>query len=472
MQTLTVDVAVIGAGTAGISARREAEKRGASVVLIEGGPYGTTCARVGCMPSKLLIAAADAAHQVAGAGRFGIRVPGPVRVDGPAVLARVRSERDRFVAFVHDSIEAIPAAQRLRGHARFTGPTTLHVDEHTRVAAKAIVVATGASPFVPPALQTLREHVLVSDDVFELADLPSSLAIIGTGVLGLEIGQALHRLGVRTTLFSRSKQLGPLTDPAVHAVATQVLGAELDLQLGCMPALGRDGDGFVLRWTDAAGAAREARFDQVLCATGRRPNLDGLDLARAGVEGLAVVDPRTMQCGTLPIFIAGDASTDRPVLHEAVHEGRIAGSNAASYPEVRAHLRRTPLEIVFTMPQMAIVGTPYCELDRATTEIGCVAYSDQGRARVMGENAGTVRIYADRSGTLLGAEMFGPRVEHTAHLLAWAVQGRVTVSAALELPVYHPVIEEGIQTALRDLGARLKLRAPERPRDLECGPGA
>ena len=84
-----------------------------------------------------------------------------------------------------------------------------------------------------------------------------------------------------------------------------------------------------------------------------------------------------------------------------------------------------------------------------------------------------MRIYARREcGTLLGAEMFGPRVEHTAHLLAWAVQSRITVAEALELPVYHPVIEEGIRTALRDLGTRLKLCPPERPRDLECGPGA
>jgi len=102
-----------------------------------------------------------------------------------------------------------------------------------------------------------------------------------------------------------------------------------------------------------------------------------------------------------------------------------------------------------------------------------VSYADQGRARVMGENAGVVRIYASREcGRLLGAEMFGPRVEHTAHLLAWAVQRRLTASEALELPVYHPVIEEGIRTALRDLCARLKLEPPENRRDLECGPGA
>lgn len=473
MKTLRVDVTVIGAGTAGLAARREAAKLGAKVVLIEGGPYGTTCARVGCMPSKLLIAAADAAHHVARAGDFGIRVPDGVRVDGRAVMERLRRERDRFVGFVLESVELIPAAERLRGHARFSGPTTLLVDAHTRVETKATVIATGSSPTVPLAMQALREHMLLNDDVFDLPDLPGSLAVIGAGIVGLELGQALHRLGVRTTFFSRSTRLGPITDPAVQAVVAEQFGRELDLQLGIAPAISRDADGFRLRWTDASGAARDFRCDALLCATGRHANLDGLDLARAGIHGVPVVDPLTGQYAGLPIFVAGDVSAYRPTLHEAADEGKNAGINAANFPDVQPRVRRTALEIVFTMPNMAIVGTPYRELDHDAVAIGCASYADQGRARVIGENAGLVRIYARRDGgTLIGAEMFGPRVEHTAHLLAWAVQSRLTANAALAMPFYHPVVEEGIRTALRDLCARLELRPPERPADLECGPGA
>ena len=472
MHTQTVDVAVIGAGSAGLAARRQAAQLGADVVLIEGGPNGTTCARVGCMPSKLLIAAADAAWHVADAGHFGVRVPAGVRIDGRAVLERVRSERDRFVAFVLDSIETIPSGQRLAGHARFVGPTALQVGDHTRVEAKAVVIATGASPTLPAFLQPLREHLLSSDDIFELPDLPASLAIIGAGIIGLELGQAMHRLGVRTTLFSHSDRLAGLSDPAVHNVAAHVFGAELDMQLNTTPVITRVADEFDIRWNDATGTTRNARFAAVLYATGRHPNLAELDLPRAGIRGIPAVDPRTMRCGTLPIFIAGDVGAYRAVLHEAIDEGTIAGANAARYPDVRAHPRRIPLEIVFTAPNIAMVGTRYGELDPAETEIGEVSYADQGRARVMRENAGIVRIYARRdTGTLVGAEMFGPRVEHTAHLLAWAVQCGLTADAALALPVYHPVVEEGIRTALRDLCARLRLRPPERPRDLECGPG-
>ncbi|MGH7789899.1 MAG: dihydrolipoyl dehydrogenase [Candidatus Binatia bacterium] len=475
MDTRKVDVAIIGAGSAGLAARRAAVAHGASVVLIEDGPYGTTCARVGCMPSKLLIAAADVAHEVAGAGRFGIRV-GETRVDGAAVLARVRAERDRFVGFVVESVEALPAAERLRGRARFLAPTTLAVGDELRVEARAVVIATGSSPTVPPSLDAVRDRVLVNDDIFELPALPASLAVVGTGIVGLEIGQAMHRLGVRTAFFARSERRGPLTDPEVRAVAKRIFGAELDLRPDGAPTAVHDGDGVLLRWQERNGQVRQERFDAVLAATGRLPNLGDLALEQTRLEldelGVPRFDPRTMQCGDAPIFLAGDVSNYRPVLHEAADEGALAGRNAARYPAVQAEIRRTPLLIAFTDPNLAMVGEAFAALDPQQTEVGTVSYDDQGRARVMGQNAGLVRIYGRRDcGTLLGAEMVGPRVEHTAHLLAWAVQQQMTVTRALEMPFYHPVIEEGIRTALRDLCARLKLRPPENKRDLECGPG-
>jgi dihydrolipoamide dehydrogenase len=477
MHTRSVDVAVIGAGTAGLSARREAVKAGATTVMIESGPYGTTCARVGCMPSKLLIAAADVAHEIAGAAAFGIDVPSGARIDGRRVLERVRRERDRFVGFVLEATEAIPSEQRLLGHARFIGPTTLQIDDHTRVDAKAVVIAAGSEPWVPPPLEAVRDRVLVNDDVFELRDLPASIAVVGTGIIGLELGQALHRLGVRTEFFSHSTALGPISDPEVRDAVRASFGRELSLHLDVNLRSSQISDGKVLlRWADAGGTECEGRFACVLAAAGRRPRLAGLDLDRAGVEfdqrGVPMFDPHTMQCSDRPIFIAGDVAADRPLLHEAADEGTIAGRNAARYPAVHAGRRRTPLAIVFTDPQMATVGVSYGNLDRARIEIGTVSYEDQGRARVMGKTAGLVRVYADRDrGELIGAEMFGPRVENTAHLLAWAIQARVDVEQSLGFPFYHPVVEEGIRTALRDLCGRLKIRSVARALDLECGPG-
>jgi dihydrolipoamide dehydrogenase len=392
------------------------------------------------------------------------------------VFERVRRERDRFAGFVVESTEALPPEQRLRGRARFVGPTTLEVDDHTRIEAGAIVIATGSTPVIPDGLAAARERVLVNDDVFELRDLPGSVAVVGGGVIALELGQSLARLGVRTQFFVRSERLGPLTDPLVLERARDVFGAELDLRLNTTVEARAEGDGVRLHWSSRDGTQGEETVDYVISAAGRRPMLDGLDLERAGLEldrgGVPLHDLRTGQCGSSAVFIAGDVAADRPLLHEASDEGRVAGFNAAHYPDTRAHNRRTPLSVAFTDPQIAIVGMPFAELDPSDVACGSVDYSNQGRARVMARNRGLVRVYGSRrDGRLLGGELFGPRVEHLAHLLAWTVQLDVHVDRALELPFYHPVLEEGLRTALRDLARELKLAPPPCAHELDCGPG-
>src|SRR4030095_692490 len=152
---MRVDVAVIGAGTAGLAAYRAAKAAGASAAIIEGGDYGTTCARVGCMPSKLLLAAADAAQAVGKAPGFGIHVDGVIRIDGCEVMDRVRRERDRFVGFVLRDVQDIPEADRIRGHARFVNNHTIAVADHTRVSAKSVVIATGARGARPDSFKSL-----------------------------------------------------------------------------------------------------------------------------------------------------------------------------------------------------------------------------------------------------------------------------------------------------------------------------
>ncbi|MEM9191153.1 MAG: dihydrolipoyl dehydrogenase [Myxococcota bacterium] len=479
MNIKKVDVAIVGAGSAGLSARREVELRGRDYVLIERGPFGTTCARVGCMPSKLLIAAADAAHEVHQAGMFGVRVPEGVTVDGRAVMDRVRRERDRFVGFVLESTDKLEEGKVLRGQAKFLDNTTLQVDDHTRVEAKTVILGTGSSPWIPDALNDVQDRVMVNDDVFDLEDLPKSIVVFGTGIIGVELGQALHRLGVRVDFVNPFDAVGPLSDPKVKAKAEEVFGNELRLHLGVSqlrvePA----GDGVRVWFEDRHGEPFEATYERALAAAGRRPNLSQLNLEAAGISlgehGRPVGwNPRTTQIGDSRVFMAGDMTGHRPLLHEAADEGRIAGANAAMWPEVRAHIRRTPLAVMFSDPQIATVGTPFRQLHEDDIVIGEVSYDDQGRARVMGKNKGLVRIYARKEdGALVGAEMFGPRVEHTAHLLAWAISERMTVERALRMPFYHPVIEEGIRTALRSASYQMNLIPKPCAHDLDCGPGA
>jgi dihydrolipoamide dehydrogenase len=143
-----------------------------------------------------------------------------------------------------------------------------------------------------------------------------------------------------------------------------------------------------------------------------------------------------------------------------------------AWPEVRAHDRRTPLAVAFTDPQMALVGARHADLPPGRFAVGQIDFADQGRARVMARDRGLARLYGEiGSCRLLGAELLGPQMEHMAHLLAWAVQQRLTVQRILEMPFYHPVLEEGLRTALRALASDLDALGGCRCEDLAESPG-
>jgi dihydrolipoamide dehydrogenase len=449
-----------------LAAYRAATVAGKRAVIIEGGTYGTTCARVGCMPSKLLIAAAEAAHVTHRWSEFGVRLEGRVEVDGNAVMARVKRERDRFVGFVLRGVEAIPAQDRLRGYARFLDARTLEIEDAGRVRFGRAVIATGSAPRIPPFLRAAGDRLVVNDDVFEWDDLPRAVAVFGPGVIGLELGQALSRLGVRVHIFGRGGFVGPFSDPAVRDYALRTFQSEFYLDPDAdVQRIARTASGVAIDFVDLSGAPRSIEVDYVVAATGRSPNVHALRLERTGLaldaRGVPEFDRHTLQCGDSAIFIAGDANNDVPVLHEAADEGRIAGQNAARFPDVRPGLRRAGLAVVFSDPQLAVIGARYVDLDQAKAVVGEVSFEDQGRSRVMLRNRGLLHVYADaRTGRFLGAEMIGPDAEHLGHLLAWSLQSGHTVERMLEMPFYHPVVEEGLRTALRDAQAKIEQARP------------
>lgn len=473
-----VEIAVIGAGTAGMRAYREAAKVTDSVLLIEGSQFGTTCARVGCMPSKLLIAAAEAAHWGTRAQGFGVKYA-PPEIDGKAVMKRVRDERDRFVSFVVEAVESWPKAHRAIAAARFKSDHELELSDREIVRADRIVIATGSRTHVPSVLEGLGNRLITSDDIFGWENLPQSVVVFGGGVIGLELGQALHRLGVRVAVFGRDHLVGPLTDPEVLVAARSLFSQDFEFHPhGEVGRYSRTSDGVEIEYV-LNDKIQTAQFDYALVATGRRPNIDKLGLENTSLElderGVPFYNDYNGRCGDSHIFIAGDANNRLPLLHEAADEGYIAGYNAAHYPEVRRFARSTPITVVFTDPQIMMVGETYAQLvDRgADFAIGEVEWSDQGRSRVMLVNKGLLRVYGERNtGKFLGAEMIGPSAEHIAHLLAWSRQSDLSVSQMLERPYYHPVIEEGVRTALRNLNFALEMGPQLPPRCMDCGPGA
>jgi dihydrolipoamide dehydrogenase len=480
LKSLSVDVAIIGTGTAGMGAYRAAKKYTHSIAVIEGGNYGTTCARVGCMPSKLLIAAAEAAHQVQHTDLFGVSVEG-VQVDGKAVMQRVKAERDRFVGFVLEAVEDFEPGHKINGYAKFLDAHTLQVDDHTKITAKRIVIATGSRPVYPGFFNAAEDRLLTNDDIFELDDLPESVVVFGPGVIGLEIGQALSRLGVAVKVFGVRGSLATLSDPAVKQQAYQAFADEFYLDTDAnVESIQRVDNGVEIKYQDKDGNAQTEVFQNLLAATGRAPNVDKLNIENAGVEldekNVPVFDPYTLQTSQQHIFIAGDVNNQLTLLHEAADEGRIAGGNAGRFPEIIAGHRTVPMGIVFTDPQMMTVGESFSVIEARLPNCyaaGQVDFSGQGRSRVMGKNKGMLRVYAQQgTGLFLGAEMVGPAAEHIGHLLAWALQQKLTVNEILSMPFYHPVIEEGVRTAFRDVSSQLHLGAELVKRCIDCGPGA
>jgi dihydrolipoamide dehydrogenase len=409
------------------------------------------------MPSKLLIAAAEAAYHAEHAKPFGVNAT--VKIDGRAVMERVRRERDRFVGFVLEGVDNIPPDHRLTGHGRFVAPHELDVDG-VRVEARTVVIATGSSPVIPPMFDKIRDRLIVNDHVFGWEDLPESVVVFGAGVIGLELGQALHRLGVRVRILGRSGTVGPINDPIVKEAAAAVLRAELPVDFDAkVSAVEPEGTGVSVRYADSDGSERVEHFAAALIAAGRRPNLANIGVENAGIEPGAIVDRTTLQWGGTHVFVAGDAYDDVPLLHEAADEGAIAGENAARHPDVHSGKRRTPLAIAFTEPGLAVVAGGFPAVSRGPYVDGVIDFGNQGRSRIMLQNKGAARLYADAdSRRFLGAEIAGPRAEHLAHLLAWAHQAGLTIDQMLAMPFYHPVVEEGLRTALRAVAAKLDAR--------------
>ncbi|MDP3979514.1 MAG: dihydrolipoyl dehydrogenase [Pseudomonas sp.] len=459
MNKVKVEYAIIGSGTAGLGAYSRIRRKTDNFIMIQHGPYGTTCARVGCMPSKMLITAADHAHEITEGGFFGVN--GSYQVDGVHVFERLRRDRaQKFVGGVLKQINDIPVEFKLKGFAKFAGPNTVVVDNSLTIEADKIIVACGSRPNVPDVFKKIQKRLYTSDSIFEIENLPESLGVIGLGVIALELGQSFHRLGVKTTFFGRSGRTGDLTHPDMQGATLDVLSKELDIiPQGEVLDAWEDDECAWVKYRLASGDTIVRNFAAILVAVGRVSNIDKLNIQSTGVEldskGFPYFDAQTMQCGESPIYIAGDATDELPLWHEAYDEGRIAGDSALNFPEKVKGVRKVPLGIYFTDPQMAIVGKSFNQLAGVDIVIGDLPFRGP-RHEVWNKTQGRIQVYLEaRSGVILGAELLGYQAEHLAHLLALAITHKMTADQVLEMPIYHPSAEEVLRNVLNQ--ARFKL---------------
>jgi dihydrolipoamide dehydrogenase len=456
-----VDVAIIGAGTAGLTAQEIVVQKTDNYVVIDDGPLGTTCARVGCMPSKALIAVANDFHKRLFYEEYGISGANTLRPDYSRIMARIKMLRDEFAGGVIQ--EMSPFINKLiRKRARFIDPNTLDLGDEM-IRAKRTIIATGSKQWIPEKWLPYKDVIIDTDQFFELSDLPVKMAVFGLGPVGIELSQALHRLGVQIIAFSRRESVGGLTDPDLQSYAFEHFATEMNIELGTADIRRKSGNGVVVGCED-----REWTVDRILLATGRRPAVQGLGLENLGVglddRGLPPFDPGTLQIEDLPVFLAGDVNGQKTILHEAADDGTIAGYNAAA-DSISCFKKRTPLAITFSSPDIAIAGLSHRELTArgAAFVTGKASWEELGRARmILGKAAGIARIYADKKdGRLLGAELMAPAGEHMAHLLSWAVGAGLTAADALAMPFYHPVPEEALRTAFGQIVEQTDDPAPD-----------
>jgi len=408
------DLLIIGGGSAGLTAAGFAVQLGARVALVEKHRIGGDCTWTGCVPSKTLLKAAKVAHQMRTAARYGLTPVEPV-VDLKSVMAHVRA----VIADVYH--EESPEALRADGidvfldAARFLDPHTLAVGEAT-LTARHVLIATGAHPFIPPIAGLDGVDYLTYESVWELQVLPRHLLVVGAGPVGCEMAQAFRRLGSQVTLVASRDRVLPRDDPAAARVLGEVFAAEgIDLRYNARAERGwRDENGIHL-----IAGGDELVGDVLLITAGRRPNVDGLDLEKAGVaysaKGIQVDEHlRTSQ---RHIYAAGDCIGSYQFTHYAGWQAFMAARNAL-LPGASKGVSDLVPWTTFTDPEVAHVGlTEEQAREKFIDSVMTCQWPMEkvDRARAEGDTAGFLKLIHRKDGTLLGATIVAARAGEMIH---------------------------------------------------------
>lgn len=448
------DLVVIGGGTAGLVCAAGAAALGAQVALVERRALGGDCLNVGCVPSKALIRAAHAAHAVRTAGAFGVHATLD-HVDFAAVMARVRDIRAAISP--HDSVDRFRSlgVHVFLGEARFSGRRAVQVGADTLRFVRA-VVATGGRPAMPAVPGLAEAGPLTNESVFEIADRPTRLLVIGGGPVGCELAQAFQRLGTRVTLVEAGPAILPreaAADAAIVRVALEADGVDVrvDARVTAVSPSGDVEGGHHVRVESRQGG-ESVRVDRILVATGRMPNVEHLGLQEAGVTWTAdgiVVDDH-LRTANRAVFAAGDVCLPQHFTHAADASARVVVRNALFAGRARVPAASIP-RCTYTDPEIAQVGE--------TTGEGLVTFdvpwAEVDRARIDGESPGGVRIHA-RRGRVVGGTIVGRGAGDLVGEVAVLVAGRMPLSALAAVVHPYPTRAEAIRKA-GDLYNRTRL---------------
>ena len=452
------DVLILGGGTAGTAAAKAAALTGARTAMFNDGELGGLCILRGCMPTKTMLHAAHLRHEAEHH-----RTPGIARGALDADFAAVMRNKDEKVArFKRAKISGIESGdyEVIDARARFTGPDTVEAAGKSYRFTKGAVIAVGSIITTPPISGLEDVPYWTSDDIMALTAYPESVAVIGSGAIGLELAQFLARMGTRVELISRRPVFADWGASIVQEMANSLADEPnfTNHAPGTPVAIQKSDDGVAVQIKTASGE-QTIHARHLLLAAGRRAAVDGLNLELAGVEmdGRQVKAGPDMRTTNPKIFVAGDASGERLLLHVANWEGAAAGAGAAGVAEVDPVERRLNMSVVFTDPPLATVGLT--EEQAQAQGIDCMVAETQvaqtGRAITMDVAHGVMRLVAtaDR-GEILGAQILGPRADDLIHAVSAVMYYRGTAKDMLAMPWYHPTLSEVLLGLAREINSK------------------
>ncbi|ASK66510.1 mycothione reductase [Brachybacterium avium] len=474
-ETTHFDIALIGSGSA--NSFPGPEFAGRSIVQIDRGVgpdqvFGGTCINLGCIPTKMFVHTADLAHTPADSARFGLTEQ-LRHVDWPAIRDRIFGRIDAISVGGEEyrrDHEDNANLTLLRGTARFVGPKTLQVTGNDgsegadrTISADTIVLGAGSRPVLPSIDGLAEAAPHTSDTIMRVEQLPASLAILGSGVIAVEMAHIFASLGVEVTLIARSQQVLSSADADVSARLTEILEQRLRLEKGLSTtSVRRTGDGIELRG-EQDGAEVLIRAEELLVAVGRRPNSDLLDVAAAGIDtaadGRVEVDAHQRVLGDGEVleglWAFGDLSSAHQLKHVANHEQRIVRHNILHPEQLRRSDTMPVPSGVFSHPQVAWVGMDEEAARRSGREVRVAVqeYASIAYGWALEDTTGFAKIIIDAQTTeILGAHLIGAEATTLIQQLIQAMStGQTARDIATTQYWIHPAMPELIENALLQL---------------------
>ncbi|MEH6946908.1 dihydrolipoyl dehydrogenase [Bacillus sp. JJ634] len=446
-------IAVIGGGPAGYVAAITAAQQGQNVLLITEGLLGGTCLNEGCMPTKALLESADTYELVKNAENLGIRLSSSIEIEWSVVQQR----KEEIVTTLVQGIQYLMKKNKIRviqGSASFITNQRLRInnsEQQEEIEVSKVIVASGSEPISLPFAPFDGEWVIHSGQAMSLPSIPSSLLIIGGGVIGCEFASIYSRMGTKVTIVEMGKQLLPSEDRDIAEILHRKLADEgvtvhtstsvTDLNVDKKQVLIQLQDGII----------QELQADYVLVAIGRKPRVHGLDLEEIGVDfskqGIAVDE--YMQTNIPSIYACGDVIGGIQLAHVAFHEGRVAALNACGQAEI-VNYRAVP-RCIYTSPEIASVGLTeeQAKHQYGDIKIGEFPFSANGKARISNETIGKVKVLVEpQYNEILGISIVGPHATELIGQGTIMLHVEITTDVLENLIMAHPTLSESIHEAL------------------------